>query len=190
MLKTRVFWSLCLLSGLLSCATMTTRSDYDPTVNFTSYTSYAWLEPSPPRQLNQYQALAKQWIREAVDETLTAKGLRKTSPDATDLQLIYVASVTKKQDVFRDAETYYYKYYGMLRSRTIETIRRRNYTEGVLSIGMIDPGRQRLVWYGGATTEVGSPKDDKETIKQAVVKILAAFPPLIPPEDPIGPSVP
>jgi hypothetical protein len=53
-------------------------------------------------------------------------------------------------------------------------------TEGVLSIGMIDPGRQRLIWYGGATTEVGSPKDDKETIKQAVGKILGAFPPPTP----------
>ena len=190
MLSTRIFWSLCLLSGLLSCATMTTSSDYDPTVNFTAYTSFAWLEPSPPRVLNAYQASAEQWIHEAVEQTLAAKGLRKTSTEAPDLQLIYVASLQEKQDVFRDSETYYYRYYGMLRTRTVTTIHTRDYTEGVLSIGMIDPGRQRLIWYGGATTEVDSPKGDKETIKEAVGKILAAFPPPLPPVDSTGPSGP
>lgn len=188
MLSARVFWSLCLLGGLLSCSTMTTSSNYDDTVNFAAYTSFSWLEPSPPRQLNAYQALAKEWIHEAVEESLVAKGFRKTAAGASDLQLIYVADVKKKHEVTRDSETYFYRHYGMLQSRTIEMIHIRNYQEGVLSIGMVAPGHQGLIWYGGASTEVGSPKDDKDIIRKAVGKILAEFPPPTLPVDSHGPS--
>ena len=189
MRSVHVFWILCLLCVLLSCSRkMRTSSDYDPMVNFAAYTSYAWLEPSTPRQLNTYQALVEQWIRDHVERLLTSKGLQKVTIDKASLQLIYTTSYSDKQDVYRDSRTYFYRHYGTLRSRTVESVYVRKYEEGILSIGMIDPTSERLVWYGGAAAEIDSPKDDKEKIKEAVGKILAQFPPSIAPEEPMGPS--
>ncbi len=174
----RVCLGLSLLLVLLSCAKTTTIANYDDTVDFTVYTTFAWqVQPVPTtRKWSAYEALAKQWVREAVEQTLAARGLHKATTSAPDLLLLTAAGVENKQDVYRDWDTYFYGR-DTLRSFTVERIQVRNYQEGIISLGMYDPNRGVLVWYGGASREVGSPEDDKDTIRAAVGKLLAGFPP-------------
>ncbi len=71
----RVCLGLSLLLVLLSCAKTTTIADYDDTVDFTVYTTFAWqVRPVPTtREWSAYEALAEQWVREAVEQRLAAK---------------------------------------------------------------------------------------------------------------------
>ena len=174
----RVCLGLSLLLVLLSCAKTTTIANYDDTVDFTVYTTFAWqVQPVPTtRKWSAYEALVKQWVREAVEQTLTARGLHKATTSAPDLLLLTAAGVENKQDVYRDWDTYFYGR-DTLRSFTVERIQVRNYQEGIISLGMYDPNRGALVWYGGASREAGRPEDDKDIIRAAVGKLLAGFPP-------------
>jgi hypothetical protein len=59
--------------------------DYDKTVNFSNYNTYAWSEGAARNPI------VKQMILDAIDSELTAKGLRKVDGNP-DLQITFLAA--------------------------------------------------------------------------------------------------
>jgi hypothetical protein len=176
---------MCMLLGFAGCTPMRSATDFDRSINFAMYQTFAWMpppaQPSPTR--TAYDDLVALWIRQHVVQHLTAKGLRKDTTGQPDLRVAFTFGLADKHDVYRTYDTYFYKrqgYYNRwsaLGSVTVERIEERKYTENTITIGMFDPYRNRIVWYGGTTTEVRSPKEDEAIIEKSVSRILAKFPP-------------
>lgn len=187
-----------ILLGLAGCTSMRSVTDFDRSINFATYQTFAWMpppaQPSPTR--TAYDDQVALWIRQDVVQQLTTKGFREDTNGQPDLRLAYTFGVADKRDIYRTYETYFYKrqgYYNRwstLGSVTLEYTEERKYTEATITIGMFDPQRERIVWYGGTTTEVRSPKEDKGIIQKSVSNILANFPPPDIPIDALNMSVP
>ena len=69
------------------------RFDYDRSANFSTYKTYQWAGDSPNASGNQ---LMDQNIKQAIDEQLAAKGLRRVESGG-DLQVSYQAAVQQEK---------------------------------------------------------------------------------------------
>ena len=107
----RLVLGVCVLGALaLGCATFDVRSDYDRSVDFSAYRSFAWLEPPvrEPQDLPQdrsaqevllHNSLLDKRLRAAVDRALAARGLESTDGEAADLLLRYRVGVDEHTEV-------------------------------------------------------------------------------------------
>jgi hypothetical protein len=160
---------------LSSCSSIRVHSDYDKTVNFSQYKTYAFHKSGIDRV--QISELDKKRILRAIDAELSKKGMTKSeNPD------LLVNILTKERERL-DVDQYYAGWgYGwgwgwnpyLWGGRTYVT----SSTEGTLYIDLIDAKKKELIWEGegiGYLTENRSKKE--EQINEFVAKILAQYPP-------------
>ncbi len=173
------------LSGLLILAACSSplkvSHDYDKSVDFTKYKTYAIYKledkSGSVSQLNQNRLLA------AIKTQMTAKGFTEseTNPDV----LVNVVTIFKdKQSV--TANTNYYGYGGYYRpyawgggmASGTTTYSTYDYKDGSIIIDVVDAAKKQLIWQGMGNKEIDKPaKDPEPVINDAVAKIMASFPP-------------
>ncbi|CAI2487970.1 Uncharacterised protein [Serratia ficaria] len=159
--------SMALLSGCASQPQVT--SDYDHSANFTQYRTYGFAaDPA-----GQYQTLTGKYIQAAVAQRMEQRGY-KTSP-TPDL-LVY--SNTMKQDKVQMDDSpvmvgrFGYAGWGGY-NQTLWT-----YTEGTLTVDVVDSKKKQLVWRGSATNTLNSDSKtvSQAQIQQAVGALFATYP--------------
>jgi hypothetical protein len=180
--KLNFLFSLGGLLLLAACSpTLKVNSDYDKSVDFSGYKTFAMYslqdKSGAISQLNQNR------IIDAVKKQMTAKGF--TENDANPDVLVNVVTYLKeKQQV--TANTNYYGYGGYYRpyawgggmASGTTTYSTYNYHDGTLMIDVVDAAKKQLVWQGVGNKEIDKPsKNMDEAINNAVAKILASFPP-------------
>jgi hypothetical protein len=154
---------LALMAGLIGCASAQVNTDWDGSTRFNNYHTYAWME-TPNMQALQQGTLFDRPLRLAVEEQLTAKGLRKSSSTGeADILLVYHAGAKDKIDVQQ------WGYFG----RRVDV---REYTQGTLVIDIIDAKSKSLVWRATATDEVSGSGASREKIAKTVQKMFERFP--------------
>lgn len=176
-MKTLKLIPFLLLLILTSCSTVTVYSDYDKTVDFTPYKTYAYFKPGIDKV--EISDLDKRRILRAIDDQMQAKGFTKSeNPDL----LVNIFTKSREQvDVNQFTAGWGYGWgwgwnpYMMYGGQTTVSTS----TEGTLYIDLIDAKKKEMIWQGegiGTLTRNIDKKDEK--IGEFVAKILAQYPPV------------
>lgn len=172
-MKKIVLLTAILALTLTSCSSVHVNADYDKNVQFDQYKTYAYQKNTIDKV--EISDLDKRRILRAIDEVMTAKGFTKSeTPD------VIVSFFTKEKE---QVDVYQYPMMGwgwgwnpwMWGGSYNSTYR---YTEGTLTIDLIDAKKKELIWQGvgeGVLTKKAEKKD--EMIKEFVSKILEQYPP-------------
>lgn len=175
---------LALLTVILSapgCAGITVNHEFDPDAGFASYRTYDWMPTEARRvDLRARDPMVEQWIRDAIQRELGAKGFRIAEGSEPDVRIGYLLVLEDNLD----SQTLYessdpdwrYRSYGPLTATT----RSGMLTSGTLVVDVFDVARKESVWRGVAEGPVKGtvePEKRRERIHEAVKKILEDFPP-------------
>jgi len=177
-MKTLKFLPLLLLFTVVSCDTVKVYSDYDKSVDFAQYKTFAFMKSGIDKV--EISDLDKKRILNAIDQQLQAKGMTKSeNPD------LLVNIFTKSREEISvnqfNAGWGYGWGYGwnpyMYGGQTTVT----SSTEGTLYIDLIDAKKKELIWQGEGTGTLSKNMAEKEAIiNDIVTQILAQFPPAKP----------
>ena len=165
---------------LTACSTITVKSDYDRSYDFSQYKTYRWALES---ELNRHDALKKNQLVEkrvhaAIDQELQAKGFTKKEIGEADFVVVTHAGVKERMQVDQYGGRYgwYHPWWGPYGGYTSLSY----YKEGTLVIDIVDFKEKELAWRGTGTDVIKDYKDGakmQKDIDAAVTKILASFPP-------------
>jgi hypothetical protein len=170
-----VFLTLLLLAG---CATPV-KTDYKAGADFNQYRTFAVMplpQRAPAEDPGAVLRLA-QPAKDAVVESLTAKGLTEAPADHADLTVNLRGQSLPKVQV-RD---YGYTYPVMTRYGMVTVVQNpytsvSTITERKLIIELLDNKAKELVWVGWLTKE-SSAQVTPEALREAIGKVLAEYPP-------------
>ena len=184
----RLLVTLGCVITLAGCSPITVSTDYDPSIDFSDYRTYAWL-PDLDKRIADPQSvdprinntLLDKRVRKAVETHLGAKGYTMVSTDTPDLYVAYHAALIGKVDVTTVNRHYGYGPGWRGRGGSIGTETHvREYEEGTLILDLIDAKTESLIWRGLAQAEVwvtSTPEEREKRINEAVRKMLERFPP-------------
>lgn len=174
-MKTIKFLTVLLAFAIASCSTVRVNSDYDKTVNFSQYKTYAFHKSGIDKA--EISDLDKKRILKSIDAQLSAKGMTKS--ETPDLLVNIFTKERERIDVNQFNAGWGYGWgYGwnpyLWGGRTYVS----SSTEGTLYIDLIDAKNKELIWEGmgtGYLTQDTHKKDER--INEFVTKIIAEFPP-------------
>lgn len=175
-MKTLRFLPLLFVFLIASCSAVRVNSDYDKSVDFSPYKTYAFYKTGIDKV--EISDLDKKRILRSIDEEMTAKGFIKS--ETPDLLININAKAEKNVNVNQFYSGYGYgwgfgwnPYWGG--NNSVYTS-----TDGILTIDLIDAKKKELIWQGEGTGYLTKNTDKKdENIKTFVTKILTLYPPTI-----------
>ena len=176
-----------LLLAATACSTVRTNYDFDPSVDFGAWRSYAWYPDEEPPTGNPRldNPLVHERIEAAIDDTLALRGYKRVEGGDPDFYVNYHLSTEQKLDVQTMDRGYGAGYgrawrgYGWGGVGWTET-RVEQYDEGALIIDFLDFGSRKLAWRGSGRRRLArnpSPEKTTERVKAAVAEIIEQFPP-------------
>ncbi len=180
-----LFCVLLMVPALGCASSIDVKHDYDKSQDFAALKTYDWFPepaiiPGDARTAMERSGLLAKRIKDAVDNELRAKGLKKDSGNPNFLIAKHIG-FDQKINVIDYGYSYggYGRYYGgAWGGRNIDVYQ---YTEGTLILDFIDPRTKQLIWRGAATGTVDPdrPREEREKrLNKAIDKILAKFPPV------------
>lgn len=169
-------------SGCASTSRVGVSNDFDHSVNFRAYKTWAWYpqqgqdtEGGPARG---YESFLDQRIRAAVEREMTAKGLTKVEGKQNpDVFIAYSAKVENKQRVTSAypyspwGYGYGYGYYGRGMAPVTE------YKAGTVIIDIVDAKRKELAWRGTGQAQLDQNSINEAETYRIVNSILGTYPP-------------
>jgi len=175
--------AVCALVLLAGCATgPRVSTDMDPGADFSRYHTWAFYQPIAMEQ-SGYSTWITQRIRDDVRREMQARGYAydESSPD---LRVNFQGIVQEKTDVYTMPRTdfqYFYSY----RHRAYYAVpfwydetQVSHYTEGTLTVDLVDAAENRLVWTGAAIGRVTrkAPEDRGADVDRAISEIFLRYP--------------
>ena len=160
------------------------RTDYDPTVDFTQYKTFAFFSPMSIEGEN-YSSLWGRVFRESIGRQMRRLGyVESNDPDLVinvSARLQDKTSVTTTSDPYMSGNYYgyrrgYYNAWGGYGYGTTTHV--SQYTEGTVNIDIVDLDQKRMVWEGVA---IGRMKDSRtnaevrKRIDDAVIEMFAGY---------------
>ncbi|RMH93095.1 DUF4136 domain-containing protein [Lysobacter pythonis] len=158
------------------------RTDYDPGANFGQYKTWGWYSPIAMEQAG-YSSWVSERIKANVQREMEARGYRYQAK-SPDLKVNFQAVAQERSDVYSVPRTdiaWLYSY----RARSYvavpvwydETMVSR-YTQGTLTVDLVDAAKNRMVWTGDAIARVvrRSPEQRAANIDTAIGAIFAKYP--------------
>ncbi|NKB34883.1 MAG: DUF4136 domain-containing protein [Pseudomonadales bacterium] len=199
-MKTTLIATLTLVLALLTgCSSdLEIGSDFDESVDFSTYSSYRWHDGNEFNLTSRrYLAsdLADQRIRNNVNDELSAKGIRLRENGPVDFLVNYTVVTADRVDI--DSYNTYSGYapgwqlggysgvsgsyrYGYAYGRMQTTTQTSEVVQGTLVLDFIGPNDNILVWRGIAEGQLDPTANQRERealISEAVARILDGFPP-------------
>lgn len=160
--------------------------DHDPDFDFAGKRTYAWTEGVPAES-----ELMERRIAAAVDEALRARGFTLMEEGRPDL--LVATEVSKRQEVQGSGSSVSWGAYrgtgwGGVGVQSGGDMRIWEVTVGTLAINVVDAASEKLVWRATASdTVTDDPEEAAETVRIAVERAFAGFPPGVPePPPPSG----
>ena len=145
--------------------------NFMPGTDFAKYHTYKWVDI--PSNVHPNQIVAQE-IRDAVNNSLAAKGFTLATGDTADLYVGYQCSVDQERE---------WNAWGMgggLRWGGMGSAESSTITNGMLAVDFYDPTSKQLVWRGTAAQTLnpsGNQQKDMDRLNKAVAKLLKHFPP-------------
>jgi hypothetical protein len=166
-----------LVASLSACSSVSYNHDFDPTVNFGGFQTYAWIQPADDQAQRFLSPLVERRIIAAIDSELAAKGFQKATTGRPDFLVNTYGATQEKIDV----NTYYsgWGYYGWYGGTSVDV---RQWTQGTLIIDIIEFSEKDLAWRGYAQAAVDDvsrmqPEEITRRVNEVVKNILKDFPP-------------
>ena len=193
MLRRIALLGLALL--LSACETMQVTNDYNPSVDFAKFQTWAWKDPAlqyQPNSLMLKSDLTEQRIMQAVSSGLDQRGLRPAATGSKPDLLVqtYLIVANRQEQIVTNygyggpwggpwgyAGGPWEGYWG---APMYNETRNVVYQVGTLQIDLIDAKDGKLVWRGSAEKIVDNsptPAERNAASHEAVNKILANYPP-------------
>jgi hypothetical protein len=181
---------LFMLLWIPGCSSITVNHDYNADYNFQALHTYSWLDDhktvSSDARINN--DLVKDRMVKAIESALNAKGYTKVAQTEASFLVSWHGAIDSKLQV--DTIDHYYRPYGYGTGGTYDPfmgsgIRQTvvsEYDLGTLLIDILDPKEHKLVWRGtgqGVVHADRTPDERTAEINNAVVDILAQFPPTL-----------
>ncbi|QKJ62716.1 DUF4136 domain-containing protein [Flavobacterium sp. M31R6] len=177
-MKTFKLLPLLLLFIVSSCDTVKVYSDYDKSVDFTQYKTFAFMKSGIDKV--EISDLDKKRILNAIDRQMQSKGFTKS--ETPDL-LVNIFTKSREEISVNQFNAGYgygwgwgwnpYMYGGQT---TVSSS-----TEGTLYIDLIDAKKKELIWQGEGTGTLSKDMNEKDAIVNDIVtQILAQYPPAKP----------
>ncbi|MDQ3056463.1 MAG: DUF4136 domain-containing protein [Pseudomonadota bacterium] len=172
-----------LLSLLAACATgPRIRTDYDPEADFGRYRSYAFYQPIA-METSGYSTYITDRVKTNIRREMQARGYtyNETSPD---LRVNFQGIVEERTDVYSMPRVDY-QYYYSYRARSYVAVpvwydeaQVSRYTEGTLTVDVVDAARNRMVWTGDAIGRVTqrTPQERAAQVDRSITDIFAKYP--------------
>jgi hypothetical protein len=174
-MKTFKLLPLLLLFIVASCDTVKVYSDYDKSVDFTQYKTFAFMKSGIDKV--EISDLDKKRILNAIDQQLQAKGFTKS--ETPDL-LVNIFTKSREEISVNQFNAGYGYGWGwgwnpyMYGGQTYVS----SSTEGTLYIDLIDAKKKELIWQGEGTGTLSKDMERKdEIVNNIVTQILAQYPP-------------
>jgi len=175
-MKKLLFLSIILIIAA-SCSSIRISSDFDKSVQFASYKTYAFTSETMSINLDD---LNKKRLLSAVETELVAKGFTKSESNADVWIDVQLKGEQKQTATATNTGGYGYGRYGYGGGFSTTTINYDTYVDGTLFINMIDAKKQQLVWQGRGTKTIdpdANQKKREENINYAVKQIFTQYPP-------------
>jgi hypothetical protein len=158
------------------------RADADPGADFSVYRSYGFVDPLGTDRTG-YRSILTERLKQSVARELEQRGYVRDDA-SPDLRVNFFVNVEQKQQITTTptaAIPYDYGYYGY-RTGLYEhwpayDIHSYEYTQGTLTIDLVDVERRQLVWSGvaeGRLTEAEL-RAPEEAIEEAVSAVMAQY---------------
>jgi len=173
----------CSLAILAGCATgPRVTTDFDPEADFARYRTWAFYQPIAMEQ-SGYSTFMTERIRADVRREMEARGYA-FDDKSPDLRVNFQGIVQEKTDVYsvpRNDFQYFYSY----RRRSYFAVpfwydetQVNRYTEGTLTVDLVDAARNRLVWTGAAIGRVTrkTPQERGADVDNAISEIFLRYP--------------
>lgn len=176
---------LTLLLGASGCATTArvgVTSDFDHSVNFRAYKTWAWYPQQPTDTeggpAKGYESFLDKRIRSAVEQQLAQKGLALVEKNP-DVYVAYSARVEDKQRSTGSAYgpygyPYWYGYGFYNRGFNQNVI---DYKAGTVILDFVDARRKELAWRGQGQAQVDNQTISEPEVQRIVTGILGNYPP-------------
>ena len=178
---------LCVAALLItSCASKPTiETDYDHTIDFSQYRTYAFFNPMGIENPN-YSSIYGSIFRDAIGKEMQSRGYSVS--DNPDLLINVSGRLQDKTKVTTTSDPYmagsYYGYrrgaYGAWGGYGYGTTTHvSNYTEGTVNVDIVDRAQKRMVWEGVAVGRVNEKRSSEETrtnIYSGIKEMFAGYP--------------
>jgi len=179
----RSLLGLIALVMLAACATgPRVRTDFDPEADFSRYRSYAFYQPLAMEE-SGYSSYMTDRIKAAIRREMDARGyvFDDTSPN---LRVNFQGIVREKTDVYSVPRTDFQYFYSYRARRYFgvpvwyDQTQVSQYTEGTLTVDLVDAARNHLVWTGAAIGRVTqrTPQERAAETDRALASIFLQFP--------------
>ena len=176
---------LVLLFFAAGCSPIQVSQDYTPGTSLNNLRSYAWHDDQQEKtgDLRIDNPLIDNRIRAAIDDTLAARGYRKTGRDQADFHVAYQYAIRGKVGASNVQTSIGFGFgtYGRHGGIGVSTgPDYSSYDEGLLIIDILDAREGSTLWRGKGTRQVfmhTEPERMTEQVNETVHKILDQFPP-------------
>jgi len=194
---------LILIVMLVGCSTTynAVSSDYDKSVDFTKYKTFAWLPDKVDTANTSYNnEIIRNNIRNYFGQCMSDRGYNADT-ETPDLLMQLVITNTKKVRVVNSYPSsyyynryyfgshyyspysfgYYYNYYpsygyGYSGLSGYSTAQKQEYVDGAITLNFIDLKAKKLVWSGTAEGDIYDPSQISSDLHPAVHSILNEYP--------------
>ncbi|WP_339843284.1 DUF4136 domain-containing protein [uncultured Halopseudomonas sp.] len=170
---------------LVACQSAPVERDYDTSRDFTQYRTWSWMEPAvtftPQNDPRVSSDLTSQRIRQAVSETLEARGLRSAEEADLEVQVAVISEVEEDQVTTTFGGSIGYWGWGWGGGPAYTQSRSVDYQVLTLQVDLRDAKDGQLVWRGSDQQELWDtaqpPAEREQQIRDMVNQILTAYPP-------------
>ncbi|MDO5636706.1 MAG: DUF4136 domain-containing protein [Myroides sp.] len=159
-----------------SCSSVQVNTDYDSSVNFNEFKTYAFIKDGVDK-IN-ISDLDKKRILKAIDEELTAKGYTKSETPDLLINLFTDAKQVVNVNTYGGWGYGHYRPWGWnpwMMGPGYQSV--STSTQGILFIDVLKANNKELIWQGKGTGYLTNKQSKKEErIKEFVTKVLETFP--------------
>jgi hypothetical protein len=177
---------LFLLIGIKSCTpSIVATSYFDRSVDYQKYHTFAWIEPEATASATpttQIEPLLDRRVRDAVASELVKRGIMPDAEDP-DLLIAYDVAIAQDPNVTTDPNSpgigysYLYGYRYNYNTAGFPDYRPiTSYQPGTLTIDMVDPDTNQLVWRGVAEGGIDAAQTEEKRIRRSIAGILTQYP--------------
>lgn len=166
------------VAGLLGCASVSVKTDYDRSVDFSGFKTYRWdSDPLAPEDALARNPILRKRIKNAVDQVLQGKGFELISSGPTDFAVAIHAGVEERVRITNWGNYGWHDYWRAPYGGPIDV---SHYTLGSLIIDILSGKTRELAWRGigeGIVREYSDNEKMEASILNTVMEILQSFPP-------------
>ncbi len=157
----------------LGCASVRVAVEYDESVDFSAYQSFAFVQPKRANANTGRKRLMTKEMMQQTKPILEAKGLSEAGRrQEADVLIVFYTKVRNQADYV--PATYHVGRWGRVRRVSPGHVVR--YKEGTLVIDIVDRQKKELVWQG-VGQGVLNRSNPMENFIEAVNEILERYPP-------------